>query len=170
MRRDDIQVKTPCGMDFAAMKAAGTTAGEIKKRFCDACKTHVHDLSKMTKGEAKELLASDATEGLCVRYMYDASGNVVFADSNARLVAAGALVRAKRFVAAAAALALPMTLNACMGAYQPKEARLMPTTQPTTQPKAADPIPSQPKAAESGKKNEKAQATPVTPPVVPVAK
>ena len=89
---------------------------DATKRFCGECKKHVHDLSRMTKGEARALLEGKATEGLCIRYLYDAHGDVVFADDR-RLVPASALTRAKRFVTAAAALALPMSLNACMGAY-----------------------------------------------------
>lgn len=102
MRREEIRIETPCGMDWAGMKPA-----DAKKRFCNTCKMHVHDLSSMTRREAKALLASTETEGLCVRYLYDRHGDVVFTDS---------LVRAKRFVAGAVAVALPMTLTACMGA------------------------------------------------------
>ena len=78
----------------------------------------------MTKAEAQELLSSSATEGLCVRYLYDEQGNVVFNSKTG--VAESALTRfarAKRYVAAAVTLALPMSLNACMGAYQPPPPR-----------------------------------------------
>ena len=109
MRRDDIRIESPCGMDWAGMKPA-----DAKRRFCDTCKMHVHDLSSMTRGEAKALLASAETEGLCIRYLYDQHGDVVFTDS---------LVRAKRFVAGALAVALPMTLTACMGAAPAPRAR-----------------------------------------------
>lgn len=70
---------------------------DMKKRFCDECELHVHDLAAMTKREAKAVLASEATEGLCIRYLYDQHGAVVFSD-DARLVAPSALVRAKRFI------------------------------------------------------------------------
>lgn len=125
MRREDIAIESPCGMDWDGMKPS-----DIKKRFCDACKMHVHDLSTMTKREAKDLLASDRTEGLCVRYLHDAGGEVVFSDS---------LVRAKRFVAAAAvAIALPMSLTACMGAApRPR----LPEPQPTIEADAGSPAP-----------------------------
>lgn len=90
-----------------------TPAG--KKKFCVECKKHVHDLSRMTEEEARALLATPALEGLCIRYVYDAEGKVAF---EAPLPASSLLRKAKRFVAGAAALALPMSLNACMGAYK----------------------------------------------------
>jgi hypothetical protein len=102
MRREELPIETPCGQDWSGMKPAG-----MKKKFCDACKMHVHDLSKMTRREAKTLLASEATEGLCIRYLHDQHGDIVFTDS---------LVRAKRFALGALAVAMPMTLTACMGA------------------------------------------------------
>jgi len=110
MQREDLTIETPCQQDWAGMKPAA-----MKKRFCDACKLHVHDLTAMTKREAKTVLASESTEGLCVRYLYDQHGAVVFSD-DPRLVAPSALVRAKRFVTGAMVIALPMTLTACMGA------------------------------------------------------
>lgn len=102
MRREDIVIESPCGMDWNGMKPA-----DMKRRFCDVCKMHVHDLSKMTRREAKTLLASERTEGLCIRYLYDQHGDVVFT---------GSLVRAKRLALGAVALASTMSLTACMGA------------------------------------------------------
>lgn len=101
MRREEIAIESPCGMDWNGMKPA-----DMKRRFCDACKMHVHDLSQMTRREAKALLASERTEGLCIRYLHDRHGEVVFTDS---------LVRAKRLALGAVALASTMSLTACMG-------------------------------------------------------
>ncbi|HEX7667308.1 MAG TPA: hypothetical protein VF407_22405 [Polyangiaceae bacterium] len=88
---------------------------EGQKRFCDACKKHVHDLSSMTPPEARALLDAPSAEGLCVRYLYDAEGNILFTPTDA-LIKPSALARARRFVTAAGALAIPLSLNACMGA------------------------------------------------------
>ena len=110
MRREELTIETPCAKDWTGMKPA-----DAKKRFCDECKMHVHDLASLSKREAKTLLSGDATEGLCIRYLYDQHGEVVFRD-DPRLVRPNALVRAKRFVVGAAAVALPLTLTACMGA------------------------------------------------------
>jgi hypothetical protein len=109
MRREDLTIETPCQQAWDGMKPA-----DMKKRFCDECKLHVHDLAAMTKREAKSVLASESTEGLCIRFLYDQHGEVVFSD-DPRLVAPSALVRAKRFAFGAMAVALPMTLTACMG-------------------------------------------------------
>jgi hypothetical protein len=78
------------------------------KRFCDACKKHVHDLSAMTEEDARAALATPPAEGLCVRYLYDAHGAIVFRGAP---MAPSMLVRARRFAAAA----LPLALAACTG-------------------------------------------------------
>jgi hypothetical protein len=143
MRRDEINVPVACGMDFEKMRAEGPKA---VKRFCGDCKKHVHDLSRMSKAGARELLASESTEGLCVRYLYDERGNVVFAGDE-RLVKTNALTRmarAKRFVAAAATLALPMSLNACMGA------RVAPPSTSTLQQTTINPTPDPVPVADAG--------------------
>jgi hypothetical protein len=130
MRREELAVTTPCGADWNAMKKEGT------KRFCADCKKHVHDLSSMTRDDARALLASKATEGLCVRYLYDADGRVAFQDA---VPATRLLAKVKRFATAAIALAAPMTLNACMGAMPaptppvaPATSSSAPATTPTT--------------------------------------
>jgi hypothetical protein len=102
MRATEIPIASPCGADWSTMKPSDKT------RFCDACKKHVHDLSAMTSTDARALLASPPTEGLCVRFLYDAHGDIVFRDAP---LPVGMLSRAKRL--AAAAVALPMALAAC---------------------------------------------------------
>jgi hypothetical protein len=92
---------------------------EGQKRFCDSCKKHVHDLSSMSLPQARALLAAPSTDGLCVRYLYDETGTIQFKPTDA-LVKPSALVRARKFVAGAAALAIPLSLNACMGAKMPE--------------------------------------------------
>ena len=103
MRVTDIAIESPCGADWQTMKPGD------KKRFCDTCKKHVHDLSAMTRDEARVVLGSRPTEGLCVRYLYDTYGDVVFRDT----IPATFLSRAKRLAFAAT---LPMSLAACSGA------------------------------------------------------
>ncbi|APR85021.1 Hypothetical protein A7982_10370 [Minicystis rosea] len=115
MHRDEIPIASPCSVDFSSM-----TLADAKKRFCGECKKHVHDLSQMSRTEARALLSSPTTEGLCVHYLYDERGAVWFAEE-AKLVAPSRLARMKRFVAAAAAVAAPLSLTACMGAAMPHE-------------------------------------------------
>jgi hypothetical protein len=122
MHASDIPIATPCGADWRTMKPTDT------KRFCDACKKHVHDLSAMTKAEARAVLASPPIEGLCVRYLHDVHGDIVFQQGP---IAPTLLVRAKRMAMVAAAAALPMTMAACGTFGRP-------------QPTMGDPLPAMP--------------------------
>lgn len=61
----------------------------------------------MTEGEAKALLRGPDTANLCVRYVYDAHGKILFEQ---KLVAPAFLSRARRMAAAAA---LPLAIQAC---------------------------------------------------------
>ncbi len=115
---------------------------EGQKRFCGACKKHVHDLSSMTPPEARALLDAPSAEGLCVRYLYDQAGNILFRPTDV-LVKPSALSRARRFVTAAGALAIPLSLNACMGAKmaeppQPSVGEPMANPDPSVVPAATD--------------------------------
>lgn len=151
MNRSELPIASPCGADWDAMirdLAPGRSTARGPSRFCGECEKHVHELSALTELEARRLLASPATEGLCVRYLYDDAGNVRFApeptDERA-LVAPSRLARAKRYVAAATALALPMSLTACMGAYQPPPPRALPAAA-SAGPNEHDPAPTAPAA------------------------
>jgi hypothetical protein len=135
MRATDIPIASPCGADWRTMKPSDT------KRFCDACQKHVHDLSAMTPTAAKALLSSPPTEGLCVRYLYDAHGEILFRDAP---LPTGMLVRAKRFATAAAAVALPMALAACSGSMgdgpEPVMMGAVACPMPTPAPSASVPV------------------------------
>lgn len=112
MHKDSLPIAKPCHVDFDAM-----TRGD-KSRFCGACKKQVHELTKLTESEARTLLAAPSAEGLCVRYVHDDLGHVVFRDSfRDRPIPASTLVRAKR-VLQTALVALPLSLTACMGGAQ----------------------------------------------------
>ncbi|HEY8087626.1 MAG TPA: hypothetical protein VIF09_07275 [Polyangiaceae bacterium] len=83
-------------------------------RFCGQCKRVVRELAQLTEGEARALLASPPTEGLCVRYVHDATGEIVFRPD---VVPAGRLARVRRVAAVAlAAASLPIAIAGCMGA------------------------------------------------------
>lgn len=126
MHRDEIRIDSPCEADWDSMTPEG------RRRFCDICRKHVHDLSSMTGDEARTLLASSKTERLCVRYIHDSAGHVLFTDSERRawkrelnaefLVPASRLVKTKR-VALAMAVASPFTLAGC-DVFMPKYATM----------------------------------------------
>ncbi len=70
---DQVRIATPCPMSWDAMK------GDDRRRFCDACKLHVYDLSNMREQEALDLIAR--SEGrLCVRLWRRKDGTVITAD------------------------------------------------------------------------------------------
>lgn len=119
LTRDDVRIATPCGVDFSRM-----TRREATRRFCEACRTVVHDLSSMTEAEARTLLDARASEGLCVRYLADDAGRLHFLPD----VPASLLSRAKRAALAAAMMAGPLSLTACMGARiaEPPQAMAQP--------------------------------------------
>lgn len=111
MKRSDIQIAKPCNQDWDTMTAEG------RRRFCSACKKHVQDLSKMSAAEAREVLAAPPSEGLCVRYLYDEFGNVMFDMVDTSIVPASRLVRAAKVVASTAVAAgFAATISGCMGA------------------------------------------------------
>jgi hypothetical protein len=65
-----LRIDNPCPADW------NTMAGDDRRRFCQGCKKHVHDLSAMPREEAERLVCASAG-GLCVRIGYEANGTVV---------------------------------------------------------------------------------------------
>jgi len=83
-------------------------------RFCGQCSKVVQELSQLTEREARALLAAPRTEGLCVRYVHDTTGEILFRRD---VVPVGHLTRVRRAAAAALAVAsLPVAMAGCMGA------------------------------------------------------
>jgi hypothetical protein len=147
----EVPIESPCHVDWSSM-----TKREASKRFCGDCKKHVHDLSSMTEVEARALLESAETEGLCVRTFTDARGELVFKEREfgGRPPPSGAFgarefkpdvpaSRLRRAAVAALALAAPLSLTACMGAYRPAPrpaTELQPSIRPA-RPRDAAPLP-----------------------------
>ncbi len=106
MKKSALPIATPCGESWETMAPDGGG------RLCATCDKVVHDLSSMSEARAKRLLASKGN--LCVRYLFDEHGNVWFAGETPPL-AARLLNRAKRGAVLVAAIAAPLSLQACMG-------------------------------------------------------
>lgn len=123
MHKSSISIATPCGERWETMTPDGGG------RLCATCDKVVHDLSSMSEQRAKHLLSSK--RNLCVRYLFDEHGNIWFEGARPPL-AARLLNRAKRGVIAAATIASPLLLQACMGAA------LGDDVDPSTQPDAGD--------------------------------
>ena len=103
MKQTDVSIASPCAADWSTMTLAD------RGRFCGSCRKVVHELTRLSERQARALLASPPTEGLCVRYIHDASGEILFRQRDviplARL--------ARRAAAVALAVALPMSAAAC---------------------------------------------------------
>lgn len=87
------------------------------ERLCSACDKTVHDLSAMSADDARALLSGGPA---CVRYLYDANGNVLRGPvaQDARIVPASALLsRAakSKWLAAAMMAASAIVFEACGG-------------------------------------------------------
>lgn len=106
MNRSEIPIASPCHADWSTMSLSD------RGRFCGACRKVVRELRQMTEVEARALLASPPTEGLCVRYVHDATGEILFRRDD--VIPAGKLLR--RAAAAVALAVLPAGSVACMGA------------------------------------------------------
>jgi hypothetical protein len=115
MNRDHAPIARPCGADWNAMSPRGTA------RLCGECDKVVHDLSALSEREARSLLRARSTEGLCIRYLHDANGDIWFGGRGPGeadgLVPVARLARRGAAMAAAAALVLtPVLTEACGGA------------------------------------------------------
>ena len=62
MKRDEVQIQSPCTASWAAME------GDDARRYCGRCDKHVHDLSAMTERAARAVVAQP---NVCVRYTVD---------------------------------------------------------------------------------------------------
>lgn len=86
MRRESLRILEPCSADWERMDGDGAV------RFCRLCNKNVHDISQLPEDQARALLAAGPQP--CIRYQYDAQGEVLFADRPGlfpRLAAAAAL-------------------------------------------------------------------------------
>ena len=69
-----LQIKEPCHKDWDQM------SGDQRKRFCDHCQKHVHDISQMSQEKAMALIseAHACGQSVCIRAERDARGRVRF--------------------------------------------------------------------------------------------
>lgn len=86
--KDNLPVPSPCDEDWDAMD------GDEQRRFCGKCQRHVVDLSAMTRCEADATLQGASSGGLCVRYTYGETGDIVLRSEP--ILPASMLVPARR--------------------------------------------------------------------------
>jgi len=101
-----LPISGPCPVEFDRSTFEGQT-----RRFCDHCQKNVHNLSAMSRGEARDFLKENAGKKLCVTYRHDKGGKIAFKSSPpptpaADFVPAASLVRRSR--PAATKRSLPM--------------------------------------------------------------
>jgi hypothetical protein len=145
MNRTEMLIASPCNADWSTMTLSD------RGRFCGECRKVVRELRQMTEAEARALLASPPTEGLCVRYVHDATGEILFRRDD--IVPVGKLLRRAAVVALAAVL--PIGATACMGAApaltgSPANVPVAPSASaPAQEVMGAPPLPAPPPAPSS---------------------
>jgi hypothetical protein len=126
MHRTELPIASPCTVDWTTMTLAD------RGRFCGECRKVVRELAQVTEAEARAMLASPPSEGLCVRYVHDATREIVFRPD---VVPVTRLARVRRAAAVAlAAASLPLAVAGCMGAAPapPPQVPTVPTVDPST--------------------------------------
>lgn len=89
MHKRELVVKEACHEPWEEMQ------GGASRRRCESCEQDVHDLSAMTRTEAKMVLARRAVgQRLCVRFASDEKGRVLFRPDP--LIPAALLVRGRQ--------------------------------------------------------------------------
>lgn len=92
-----LPITGPCPVDFDR----STFDHGAARRFCDHCQKSVHNLSAMSRSEARDFLRENAGKKLCVTYKHDKGGAIAFKKSSppptpADIVPAASLVRHRR--------------------------------------------------------------------------
>jgi hypothetical protein len=95
MNSKALKIAEACHADWTKMTPADGG------RFCGDCKKVVKNISSMTEKDARKLLRSAGEGQLCIRYLHDKFGNVVFGADQPRpdFVPVSMLSRAKRAIA-----------------------------------------------------------------------
>ncbi len=151
MKRSDLPIPSPCSENWDTMTAVGKTL------FCATCKKHVHDLTRMSEDEARVVLAATrrGDQEICVRYLHDAHGDLVFQMVDTRLVPATRLAKAKRALAFGTALVGVSAIAACASTPQAQPemyggAVACPTERPADPAASGSAVPPSPPSTASG--------------------
>jgi|GEM_PF-2348185 len=122
MKRKELHIAEPCSADWDQM------TGDDRKRFCSSCTKHVHNVSELTEGEARELLSENSN--LCVQYAFNREGKILFSDTPDPTWRLFRQAEGLKRLMAAAALVMPL---AFASACEPDAAS-------TTEPVASSPL------------------------------
>jgi hypothetical protein len=98
------QVRTPCSMRWDEMR------GDSRRRFCEDCQLHVHNLSALSQRGVARVLARGEHERVCITYTRRADGTLVTRwDTIIDLIHRPI----RRGVAWLVAASIPIVLSAC---------------------------------------------------------
>jgi hypothetical protein len=134
MRAKALKIAEPCQADWTKMTPADGG------RFCGDCKKVVKNISSLTEKDARKLLRTAGEGQLCIRYMHDKLGNVVFGRDQPRpdFVPASMLSRAKRAIAFAG---LAVASQACSAISDASDSLTSPLTSEPSHPSDDDDSP-----------------------------
>ena len=76
---DSIRIASPCPMKWEEMRAIDDEDGE-RRRFCDHCSLHVHNIAGLTRSEAERMLHEAAGGRVCVRLFRRTDGTILTRD------------------------------------------------------------------------------------------
>lgn len=105
IKLEAIEIPTPCPMLWENLD------GDERKRFCDECGKHVHDLSALTRVEAEALLSENEAK-LCVSYELTPTGGIKTRDYSETFRCSREAVRGAVGLVAGALVAVCSTLPA----------------------------------------------------------
>lgn len=119
---DSIKSPLPCSKNWAEM------TGDAQKRFCGSCEKDVHNISAMTRKEARKFAAQNSGKA-CVRFERLENGKVLTADTKFHKIG-----RASRIAAGVFSAALTISAVANAQTTEITKTPQKPTTQNQTQP------------------------------------
>ena len=160
MKMSQLHIAEPCHENWDEMTIEG------KRRFCDHCSKHVHDLSAMTESEAAAALKGPGRK--CVRYKVDPDGEIIFAKPRPEptVVPISALRRRPRRAPMRAAAAAVVALAACTPHGQETMGEPVIVQIPRTQPGSVNVVPDNPTAPPKHERMGKVAVEPTEPEVL----
>lgn len=98
------KIKNPCPVSWSEM------SGDSKRRLCQQCSCHVHDLTEMTSTEREIILNKEGK--ICVKYQTDSKGGLIsYGDTHSFL---RFFIRFRRSFITLMVATLPFALPSCV--------------------------------------------------------
>jgi hypothetical protein len=126
-----MKIPPPLPVAFPCPKRWEEMRGDMKRRFCEHCQLHVHNLSAMSRRERGAFVAG-ARGQTCVTYELQADGSMATPPRWPR--AARMFSRARLVFAAVLAAVVPFALSACGAPRRVLTGRVAPPRDAAAQP------------------------------------